>query len=63
MGVSLTPDYYYDTMPLEEIKSKLDAISVDSALTFLEANKFRDYTLVTIGPKQVEHVQAGHSNS
>ncbi len=54
-------DYYLlgRVRALEEIKSKLDAISVDSALSFLESNKFADYTVVTIGPKQVEHEQAG----
>jgi len=54
-------DYYLlgRVRALEEIKSKLDAISVDSALSFLESNKFEDYTVVTIGPKQVEHEQDG----
>jgi predicted Zn-dependent peptidase len=60
----IASDYYLlgRVRPLKEIKSKLDATSVDSVLGFLGANKFADYTVVTIGPKQVEHEQAGHSS-
>lgn len=38
---------------LDEIKGKIEAISVDSVLTFLRANPFEEFTVVTIGPKQV----------
>jgi len=57
----IASDYYLlgRVRSLEEIKSKLETTSVDSVLSFLEANKFADYTVVTIGPKQVEHEQAG----
>ena len=57
----IASDYYLlgRVRPLEEIKSKLDATSVDSVPAFLEANKFADYTVVTIGPKQVEHEKEG----
>ncbi len=53
----IASDYYLlgRVRPLKEIKSKLDATSVDSVLAFLGANKFADFTVVTIGPKQVEH--------
>ncbi len=57
----IVSDYYLlgRVRPLEEIKDKLEATSVDSVLSFLEANKFTDYTVVTIGPRQVEHEQGG----
>jgi len=38
---------------LDEIKDKIEAISVDSVLAFLRANPFGEFTVVTIGPKQV----------
>jgi hypothetical protein len=38
---------------LDEIKEKIEETSVDSVLGFLRENKFRDFTVVTIGPKQV----------
>ena len=38
---------------LDEIKDKIEATSVDSVLAFLRANPFREFTVVTIGPKQV----------
>jgi len=39
---------------LDEIKDKIEATSVDSVLAFLRNNPFRDFTVVTIGPKQVK---------
>ena len=38
---------------LDEIKDRIEATSVDSVLTFLRNNPFGDFTVVTIGPKQV----------
>jgi predicted Zn-dependent peptidase len=38
---------------LDEIKDKIEATSVDSVLAFLRANPFMEFTVVTIGPKQV----------
>jgi len=38
---------------LDEIKQEIEKISVDSVLKFLKENIFADYTVVTIGPKQV----------
>ena len=38
---------------LDEIKDRIEATSVDSVLTFLRDNPFSDFTVVTIGPRQV----------
>jgi predicted Zn-dependent peptidase len=38
---------------LDEIKDKIEATSVDSVLEFLRGNPFGEFTVVTIGPKQV----------
>ena len=48
-------DYYMlgRVRSLDEIKNKIEATSVDSVLKFLRSNKFKDFTVVTIGPKQV----------
>ncbi len=48
-------DYYIlsRVRSLEEIKNKIEATSVDSVLGFLRNNKFRNFTVVTIGPKEV----------
>jgi predicted Zn-dependent peptidase len=48
-------DYYMRgrVRSLDEIKSKIEETSVDSVLGFLRNNKFKDFTVVTIGPKQV----------
>ena len=39
---------------LDEIKQEIEKISVKSVLRFLKENIFADYTVVTIGPKQVK---------
>jgi len=46
-------DYYMlgRVRSLDEIKDKIEQTSVDSVLDFLRANKFKDFTVVTIGPK------------
>jgi len=52
---SIAGDYYMlgRVRSLDEIKGKIEATGVDSALAFLRGNKFKDFTVVTIGPKQV----------
>ncbi len=49
-------DYYIlgRVRSLDEIKNKIEQTSVDSVLEFLRNNKFEDFTVVTIGPKQVK---------
>jgi len=49
-------DYYVlgRVRSLDEIKTKIEATSVDSVLGFLRSNRFRDFTVVTIGPKEVK---------
>lgn len=48
-------DYYMlkRVRSLEEIKSKIEETTVSSVLEFLRNNKFKDFTVVTIGPKEV----------
>ena len=48
-------DYYMlgRVRSLDEIKNKIEQTSVDSVLGFLRNNAFGDFTVVTIGPKQV----------
>ncbi len=52
----IASDYYMfgRVRSLDEIKSKVEATSVDSVLGFLRNNKFKDFTVVTIGPKKVK---------
>ena len=38
---------------LDEIKDAIEATSVDSVLAYLQNKRFDDFTVVTIGPKQV----------
>ena len=49
----IASDYYMygRVRSLDEIKGKIEATSVDSVLGFLRSNKFKDFTVVTIGPK------------
>lgn len=53
---SIETDYYIlnRVRTLEEIKEKIEQISVDSVLDFLRKNRFEDFTVVTIGPKEIE---------
>ncbi|MEJ2705379.1 MAG: pitrilysin family protein, partial [Sedimentisphaerales bacterium] len=48
-------DYYVlgRVRGLDEIKDKIEATSVESVLGFLRDHPFDDFTVVTIGPKQV----------
>ena len=52
---SIASDYYMlgRVRSLDEIKEKIEETCVDSVLGFLRNNKFKDFTVVTIGPKQV----------
>ncbi len=49
-------DYYIlgRVRSLDEIKSKIEQTTVDSVMSFLQNNKFKDFTVVTIGPKEVK---------
>jgi len=49
-------DYYIlgRVRSLEEIKERIEATSVDSVLGFLRRKRFGDFTVVTIGPKEVK---------
>ena len=38
---------------LDEIKQEIEKVSVDSALEFLQNNKFEKFTVVTIGPREI----------
>jgi predicted Zn-dependent peptidase len=48
-------DYYMlgRVRSLDEIKDKIEQITADSVLGFLGNNKFKDFTVVTVGPKRV----------
>ena len=48
-------DYYMlgRVRSLDEIKEKIEATSVESILEFLKRNPFKDFTVVTIGPREV----------
>jgi len=48
-------DYYIlgRVRSLDEIKNKIEQTTVDSVLAFLRNNKFEDFTVVTIGPKEI----------
>ncbi len=50
-------DYYVlgRVRSLDEIKNKIEATSADSVLGFLRNNRFKDFTVVTIGPKKVTY--------
>ena len=37
-----------------EIKNKIEETNAESVEMFLKNNKFEDYTIVTIGPKEIE---------
>jgi predicted Zn-dependent peptidase len=57
----IASDYYLlgRVRSLQEIKDKLEATTVDSVLSFLGNNRFGDYTIVTIGPKEISPGGAG----
>ncbi|MDD5063187.1 MAG: pitrilysin family protein [Phycisphaerae bacterium] len=49
-------DYYIlgRVRSLDEIKNKIEQTTVDSILGFLRRNPFKDFTAVTIGPKEIK---------
>jgi len=49
-------DYYVlgRVRSLDEIKNKIEQTTVDSVLDFLRDNRFKDFTVVTIGPKKIK---------
>jgi predicted Zn-dependent peptidase len=48
-------DYYMlgRVRTLDEIKQRIDATTVDSVVGFLRSHPFEDFTVVTIGPREV----------
>jgi predicted Zn-dependent peptidase len=52
---AIASDYYIlgRIRSLDEIKNKIEQTTVDSVLGFLRNNQFNEFTVVTIGPKQV----------
>jgi len=50
---AIASDYYMlgRIRSLDEIKDKIEETSVESVLGFLRNNRFKDFTIVTIGPK------------
>jgi predicted Zn-dependent peptidase len=52
---SLGSDFYMlgRIRSLDEIKNEIEATSVKSILEFLQRNKFEEFTIVTIGPKEI----------
>ena len=48
-------DYYVlgRVRSLDEIKDKIEQTTVDSVLAFLRDNEFKDFTVVTIGPRKL----------
>jgi predicted Zn-dependent peptidase len=53
---SIAGDFYMlgKVRSLDEIKKAIDNTTVDSVLTFLRENPFKDFTVVTIGPKEIK---------
>jgi predicted Zn-dependent peptidase len=53
---SIAGDYYMlgRVRLLDEIKSEIDKTTVDSVLGFLRKHPFKDFTVVTIGPKEIK---------
>jgi predicted Zn-dependent peptidase len=54
-AIGIAGDHYLlgRVRTLDEIKDKLEQTSIDSVLSFLQNNRFEDYTIVTIGPKEI----------
>lgn len=53
---AIASDFYLlgKVRTIEEIKESVEQITIDSVIQFLQKNAFKDYTVVTIGPKSVE---------
>ncbi len=54
-AASIGSDYYVlgRVRSLDEIKDNIERTTADSVLAFLARNKFKDFTVATIGPEQV----------
>jgi predicted Zn-dependent peptidase len=52
----IASDYYMlgRVRPLEEIKNRIEQTSVESVLNFVRGQEFADFTVVTVGPKEVD---------
>jgi predicted Zn-dependent peptidase len=48
-------DYYMlgRVRDLDEIKAEIDKTTRESVMEYLNANKFKDFTIVTIGPREI----------
>mgnify|MGYP001099800128 CR=1 FL=1 len=57
---AIASDYYMlgRIRTLDEIKEGIEATTIDSVLSFLNDNKFEEFTVVTIGPKTIEPNQS-----
>lgn len=53
---AIASDYYIlgRVRSLDEIEREIDKTTADSVLDFLRRNKFREFTVVTIGPKEIK---------
>jgi predicted Zn-dependent peptidase len=53
---AIAGDYYMfgRVRSLDEIKDRIESTTVDSVLEFLRKNIFKDFTIVTIGPKRLD---------
>jgi predicted Zn-dependent peptidase len=53
---SIAADFYMlgRVRTLDEIKTEIDKASVDSVLNFLRKSRFKNFTVVTIGPKEIK---------
>jgi predicted Zn-dependent peptidase len=53
---SIAADFYMlgRVRTLDEIKAEIDRTSVDSVLDFLRRKKFKEFTVVTIGPREIK---------
>jgi predicted Zn-dependent peptidase len=52
----IASDYYMfgRVRSLDEIKDRIESVTVESVLEFLRKNIFKDFTIVTIGPKRLD---------
>jgi len=53
---AIASDFYMlgKVRTLDEIKAEIDKTSVDSVLGFLRKNRFKDFTVATIGPREIK---------
>ncbi|MCK4913878.1 MAG: insulinase family protein [Planctomycetes bacterium] len=60
-ATAIGSDYYVlgKIRGLDEIKAEIEKVNVDSVLGFLRKNKFREFSVVTIGPKKVKLYPSG----